>query len=67
MTIITDIELKTLESYDIFDEIISIPSNGIFTALVGVVPFQLIAYELSILKGNDPDHPKNLAKVVTVL
>src|SRR6185312_15078463 len=31
-----------------------------------VIIFQLTAYYMSILKGNDPDHPRNLAKVVTV-
>ena len=31
-----------------------------------VVPFQLIAYELSILFGRNPDRPRNLAKAVTV-
>ncbi len=30
------------------------------------VIFQLIAYYMAIYKGNDPDHPRNLAKVVTV-
>jgi glutamine---fructose-6-phosphate transaminase (isomerizing) len=67
LTIITDISMKNLEKYDIFDEIINIPTNGFLTGLVGVVPFQLIAYEISILKGIDPDHPRGLAKVVTVL
>lgn len=27
---------------------------------------QLIAYELAVLKGIDPDVPRNLAKAVTV-
>jgi len=43
-----------------------IPSNGPLTALIAVLPLQLIAYELSILKGIDPDVPRNLAKAVTV-
>lgn len=45
---------------------LEIPSNGPLTALLAVVPFQLIAYELSVLRGHDPDHPRNLAKTVTV-
>lgn len=36
------------------------------TALLAVLPMQLIAYELALLKGIDPDVPRNLAKAVTV-
>jgi glucosamine--fructose-6-phosphate aminotransferase (isomerizing) len=42
-----------------------IPSNNELTALIGVLPLQLIAYELAVLKGIDPDTPRNLAKAVT--
>ena len=45
---------------------ILIPSNGPLTALLAVLPLQLIAYELALVRGNDPDHPRHLAKVVTV-
>jgi glucosamine--fructose-6-phosphate aminotransferase (isomerizing) len=48
-------------------EIIPIPPCGQLTALLAVIPLQLIAYELSIAKGIDPDKPKHLAKTVTVL
>jgi glucosamine--fructose-6-phosphate aminotransferase (isomerizing) len=41
---------------------VRIPSNGLLTAVVATVPFQLIAYELSVLKGINPDKPRNLAK-----
>lgn len=47
-------------------EVITIPSNGILTALLAVIPLQFIAYELSILKGINPDRPRHLAKTVTV-
>ena len=47
------------------DNPIVIPSNGNLTALVGVLPLQMIAYELALLKGVNPDEPKNLAKCVT--
>jgi glucosamine--fructose-6-phosphate aminotransferase (isomerizing) len=50
----------------IADEVILIPSNGLLTALLAAVPLQLIAYEMAILKGIDPDKPRNLAKAVTV-
>eukprot|EP00466_Bigelowiella_natans_P021696 jgi/Bigna1/92052/estExt_fgenesh1_pg.C_2540001 len=48
------------------DEIIPIPSNGPLTALLAVVPLQLLAYELSVMKGINPDKPRHLAKAVTV-
>jgi glucosamine--fructose-6-phosphate aminotransferase (isomerizing) len=44
---------------------IIIPSNGPLTALTAVLPLQLIAYELAVLKGLNPDVPRNLAKSVT--
>ena len=45
---------------------IIIPSNDILTSLNAVVPLQMIAYELALLKGINPDKPRNLAKAVTV-
>lgn len=50
----------------IADEVITIPSNGPMTALLAAIPLQLIAYELSLKKGFNPDKPRNLAKAVTV-
>lgn len=44
---------------------IVIPNNGPLTALIAVLPLQLIAYELALLKGINPDVPRNLAKAVT--
>jgi len=46
--------------------VITIPSNGPMTALSAVVPLQLLAYEISLKKGFNPDKPRNLAKAVTV-
>uniref|UniRef100_A0A6C0CPH4 glutamine--fructose-6-phosphate transaminase (isomerizing) n=1 Tax=viral metagenome TaxID=1070528 RepID=A0A6C0CPH4_9ZZZZ len=48
------------------DNVIIIPYNKTFSSLLAVIPLQLIAYNLSIRKGINPDRPKNLAKVVTV-
>lgn len=47
-------------------EAILIPKNGVLTGLVANIPMQLIAYELAVLKGINPDRPRNLAKAVTV-
>ncbi len=49
------------------DRIIEIPKNGPLTALLAVVPLQMIAYYLALAKGVDPDKPRNLAKAVTVV
>jgi len=45
---------------------IVIPRNGPLTALTAVLPLQLLAYELALLRGVNPDVPRNLAKAVTV-
>jgi len=50
----------------IADEVITIPSNGPMTALLAAIPLQLLAYELSLKRGYNPDKPRNLAKAVTV-
>ena len=34
--------------------------------ILAAVPLQLIAYYTAILRGNDVDQPRNLAKSVTV-
>jgi len=46
--------------------IIKISKNNSYGSLLAIIPFQLLAYYLSINKGINPDIPKNLAKVVTV-
>ena len=43
-----------------------VPENSTFASLLALIPIQLLSYELSVLKGNNPDMPRNLAKVVTV-
>jgi glucosamine--fructose-6-phosphate aminotransferase (isomerizing) len=48
------------------DQIVLPQVNPLLTALVGVVPAQLIAYYASLQRGLDVDQPRNLAKSVTV-
>ncbi len=49
------------------DAVVRIPDLGRFlTAIVAVVPLQLLAYHVAVLKGTDVDQPRNLAKSVTV-
>lgn len=47
--------------------VFEIPSCGPFTPLLSILPLQLVAYELSVLRGINPDKPRNLAKAVTVI
>lgn len=44
---------------------IVIPNNGPLTALIASLPLQFIAYELALMRGVNPDVPRNLAKAVT--
>ncbi len=44
---------------------ITIPTNKSFSGLLSSIPFQLIAYELALLKGHNPDLPKGLAKCIS--
>jgi glucosamine--fructose-6-phosphate aminotransferase (isomerizing) len=49
------------------DEVIYIPKTlGILTPLLSVIPLQLLAYYMAVLRGCDVDKPRNLAKSVTV-
>jgi glucosamine--fructose-6-phosphate aminotransferase (isomerizing) len=49
------------------DDIISIPkTNPLLTPAVFVIPLQLFAYHMAVLRGTDVDQPRNLAKSVTV-
>ncbi|UCF10812.1 MAG: glutamine--fructose-6-phosphate transaminase (isomerizing) [Candidatus Bipolaricaulota bacterium] len=36
------------------------------SALLAVLPLQLVSYAMSIRRGNDPDFPRNLSKTLTV-
>lgn len=49
------------------DIIIRLPqADQLLMPMVAAVPLQLIAYYTAVLKGNDVDKPRNLAKSVTV-
>jgi glucosamine--fructose-6-phosphate aminotransferase (isomerizing) len=42
------------------------PCGGYTLPILEVVPLQLLAYHMAVLKGTDVDQPRNLAKSVTV-
>ena len=54
------------ENNTIFDEWIRVPDADGAQAIVTIVPVQILAYHLAVLRGLDPDMPRNLAKSVTV-
>jgi glucosamine--fructose-6-phosphate aminotransferase (isomerizing) len=49
------------------DDVIEIPStHHLLSPYLTVIPLQLLAYHIAVLKGCDVDQPRNLAKSVTV-
>lgn len=49
------------------DFVIAIPpTNAILKPLLTVIPLQLLAYHIAVLRGCNVDQPRNLAKSVTV-
>jgi len=56
-----------IEMGQLADDVIYIPKTlEMLTPILSVVPLQLFAYYIAVLKGLDPDKPRNLAKSVTV-
>ena len=52
---------------DVADYVVRLPEyEDIFMPLLLIVPLQLFAYYMSVLRGCDVDKPRNLAKSVTV-
>ncbi|MBO4481170.1 MAG: glutamine--fructose-6-phosphate transaminase (isomerizing) [Bacteroidales bacterium] len=57
-----DTTVKEMSTY-----CIEIPrTNELLTPLVAIVPLQLLAYHIAVLRGCDVDKPRNLAKSVSV-
>ena len=62
---ITTARNKSLEK--LCDDVIYVPKTlEMLTPLLTVIPLQLWAYYIGVMKGNDVDKPRNLAKSVTV-
>ena len=52
---------------EIADHLIKVPKTiPMLMPIVTCVPLQLLAYHIAVLRGNDVDQPRNLAKSVTV-
>ena len=61
----------TLDTKGVFkdccDSVITIPdTESSLASMLSIIPAQLFAYYCAVLKGLDPDKPRNLAKSVTV-
>jgi glutamine---fructose-6-phosphate transaminase (isomerizing) len=55
------------EVSEMADHVLRLPrTRELLSALLEVVPLQLLAYHIGVLKGCDVDEPRNLAKSVTV-
>jgi len=74
-TISNAIEVKSRGGYIIgispennstFDYWIKVPEVGEASPIVNIIPIQILAYQLAVLRQNNPDMPRNLAKSVTV-
>ena len=49
------------------DHVMEVPvTNVVFSALLAVVPLQLLSYHIAVMRGCNVDQPRNLAKSVTV-
>ncbi len=49
-----------------FDTTIVVPDMGEVSAIMNIVPMQLLAYYMAVTLGNSVDKPRNIAKSVTV-
>ena len=54
------------ENNEVFDYWIRVPDVSHASPIVNIIPIQILAYKLAVLRKNDPDQPRNLAKSVTV-
>lgn len=54
------------QNEEVFDFWIKTPEAGIASPIVNIIPIQILAYHLAVLRKNNPDMPRNLAKSVTV-
>ena len=51
---------------EVFDFFIKVPDVGDLNPVTQIIPMQILSYQLAVLRGADPDKPRNLAKSVTV-
>lgn len=54
------------ENHEIFDYWLKVPDVQEASPIVNIIPIQILAYQLAVLREHNPDMPRNLAKSVTV-
>lgn len=54
---------QPIEAFDFF---IKVPESNNLNPVCQIIPIQILAYQLAVMLGHDPDRPRNLAKSVTV-
>ena len=54
------------EPNEVFDFFIKVREAEEANSICQIIPIQILAYQLALLRGKDPDRPRNLAKSVTV-
>jgi len=54
------------DNHEVFDYWIKVPDGGNASPIINIIPVQILAYQLALLRENNPDMPRNLAKSVTV-
>ncbi len=54
------------QNNEVFDYWLKVPDAGNASPIVNIIPVQILAYHIAVMKGLDPDMPRNLAKSVTV-
>ncbi|MDD5147312.1 MAG: glutamine--fructose-6-phosphate transaminase (isomerizing) [Candidatus Daviesbacteria bacterium] len=50
----------------VFDHYIPVPDSGETSAIMNIIPLQLLAYYMAVNLGHNVDKPRNIAKSVTV-
>jgi glucosamine--fructose-6-phosphate aminotransferase (isomerizing) len=66
--IITLGDMEDQELRELSNIYIGLPRvHPLLIPIVYVIPFQFLSYYMALIKGHDPDKPRNLAKSVTVL
>ena len=65
--VIAVVEKGDTKAARLVDDVIEVPRvRGFLQPMVSIIPLQLLAYHIAVLRGCDVDKPRNLAKSVTV-
>ena len=54
------------KNHEEFDFFIKVRDAGELNSICQIIPIQILSYHLAVMRGHDPDKPRNLAKSVTV-